>query len=66
MYAYRADVLKAITELNLSALERAESLEQLRWMENGFAIKVVITDVETMCVDTPEDLERARKVLLTN
>jgi 3-deoxy-manno-octulosonate cytidylyltransferase (CMP-KDO synthetase) len=59
-------VLKAITELNLSALERAESLEQLRWMENGFAIKVVITDVETMCVDTPEDLERARKVLLTN
>lgn len=66
MYAYRADVLKAITELKLSSLEQAESLEQLRWMENGFTVKVAITDVETMCVDTPEDLEKARKILLTN
>jgi 3-deoxy-manno-octulosonate cytidylyltransferase (CMP-KDO synthetase) len=63
MYAYRADVLKAITELKLSALEQAESLEQLRWMENGFTVKVAVTDVETMCVDTPEDLEKARRII---
>lgn len=63
MYAYRADVLKAITELKLSALEQAESLEQLRWMENGFTVKVAVTDVETMCVDTPEDLQKARRII---
>ena len=60
MYAYRADILKEITSLKLSALEQAESLEQLRWMENGLTVKVGITEVETMCVDTPEDLEKAR------
>lgn len=60
MYAYRADILKEITSLKLSTLEQAESLEQLRWMENGFTVKVGITEVETMCVDTPEDLEKAR------
>ncbi|MFM7858065.1 MAG: 3-deoxy-manno-octulosonate cytidylyltransferase [Flammeovirgaceae bacterium] len=66
MYAYRADVLKAITELNPSPLEQTESLEQLRWMESGFSVKVTITDVETMCVDTPEDLEKARALLATS
>jgi 3-deoxy-manno-octulosonate cytidylyltransferase (CMP-KDO synthetase) len=63
MYAYRADILKEITQLQISPLEKAESLEQLRWMENGYTIKVAKTDVETMCVDTPEDLEVARAYL---
>jgi 3-deoxy-manno-octulosonate cytidylyltransferase (CMP-KDO synthetase) len=60
MYAYRTDILKEITKLKISPLEKAESLEQLRWMENGYTIKVAKTDVETMCVDTPEDLEVAK------
>jgi 3-deoxy-manno-octulosonate cytidylyltransferase (CMP-KDO synthetase) len=63
MYAYRRDILKEITQLKISPLEKAESLEQLRWMENGFRIKVAKTDVETMCVDTPEDLEVAKTYL---
>jgi 3-deoxy-manno-octulosonate cytidylyltransferase (CMP-KDO synthetase) len=63
MYAYRADILNEITQLQISTLEKAESLEQLRWMENGYTIKVAKTDVETMCVDTPEDLEVARAYL---
>lgn len=64
LYAYRSDILKAITRLPVSPLERAESLEQLRWIENGYRIKTVETDAEEgMCVDTPEDLERAREYL---
>jgi len=63
MYAYRTDVLQAITKLELSPLEKVESLEQLRWLENGFKIKVAKTTVETMCVDTPEELEIAKKIL---
>jgi len=59
MYAYRADVLKEITRLPVSALEKAESLEQLRWLENGFKIKVAETHLETIGIDTPEDLEKA-------
>ncbi|MFR9166517.1 MAG: 3-deoxy-manno-octulosonate cytidylyltransferase [Dysgonomonas sp.] len=59
MYAYRSDVLKKITRLQQSSLEKAESLEQLRWIENGYKIKVGITDTETIGIDTPEDLERA-------
>ncbi len=64
MYAYRADILKEITQLQISPLEKAESLEQLRWMENGYTIKVAKTNVETMCVDTPEDLEIAKAHLI--
>ena len=61
LYAYREDILKAISKLKVSALEKAESLEQLRWIENGYKIKTVETDAEEgMCIDTPEDLERAR------
>ncbi len=63
MYAYRSDVLKEITQLKISPLEKAESLEQLRWMENGYTIKVAKTNVETMCVDTPEELEIAKGLL---
>ena len=63
LYAYRAEVLKEITELPQSPLELAESLEQLRWLENGYAIKVGLTDVETIGIDTPQDLERAERFL---
>jgi 3-deoxy-manno-octulosonate cytidylyltransferase (CMP-KDO synthetase) len=59
MYAYRSDILAALTRLPVSALERAESLEQLRWLENGFSITTVETDIETIGIDTPEDLTHA-------
>lgn len=59
MYAYRHDILDKITKLEISSLERTESLEQLRWIENGYSIKVAETTQETMGIDTPEDLERA-------
>lgn len=58
IYAYRADVLTEIAQLKPSALEQAESLEQLRWLENGYSIKVMITDMETIGIDTPEDLKK--------
>lgn len=61
IYAYRTDVLKEITVLEQSPLEKVESLEQLRWLENGYKIKVGITDIETIGIDTLEDLERAKK-----
>ena len=63
LYAYRTDVLKEITALPQSSLELAESLEQLRWLENGYKIKVGISEVETIGIDTPQDLERAEEFL---
>ena len=63
LYAYRADVLKQITSLPQSSLELAESLEQLRWLENGYSIKVGISEVETIGIDTPQDLARAEEFL---
>lgn len=66
LYAYRADVLDEITRLPQSSLEIAESLEQLRWLENGYKIKVGITDVETIGIDTPEDLALAEEFLKTH
>ena len=59
LYAYRADTLKEITHLPQSSLELAESLEQLRWLENGYKIKVGITQQETIGIDTPEDMKKA-------
>ena len=59
LYAYRADILQQITHLQPSPLEQAESLEQLRWLENGFRIKVAQTEIETIGIDTPQDLEKA-------
>ncbi|MGN0216235.1 MAG: cytidylyltransferase domain-containing protein, partial [Prevotella sp.] len=63
LYAYRAEVLKEITQLPQSSLELAESLEQLRWLQNGYRIRVGKTDVETVGIDTPQDLERAEAFL---
>lgn len=58
IYAYRADVLQEITRIKPSPLEIAEALEQLRWIENGYRIKVEITEFESVAVDTPEDIHR--------
>lgn len=63
LYAYRREVLREITLLPQSPLEIAESLEQLRWLENGYRIRVGLTDVETVGIDTPEDLQRAEAFL---
>lgn len=59
MYGYRADILEQITKLEVSPLEKAESLEQLRWLDNGFLVKTTETKSETIGIDTPEDLEKA-------
>lgn len=63
LYAYRRNVLAEVTRLPQGELEKAESLEQLRWLENGYRIKVGLTDVETVGIDTPEDLARAENFL---
>jgi len=63
MYAYRAAVLAEITQLPQSPLELAESLEQLRWLENGYTITAGVTEVATVGIDTPEDLVRAQALL---
>ena len=63
LYAYRREVLHEVTQLPQSHLELAESLEQLRWLENGYRIRVGLTDVETVGIDTPEDLARAEEFL---
>lgn len=59
MYAYRAEVLMEITKLPQSELEKAESLEQLRWLENGYKIKAGVTNQETIGIDTPDDMQKA-------
>ena len=59
IYAYRADVLAKITKLPQSPLEIAERLEQLRWLENGYCIRVGVTETPTIGIDTPEDLQKA-------
>ncbi|WP_036912666.1 MULTISPECIES: 3-deoxy-manno-octulosonate cytidylyltransferase [unclassified Prevotella] len=63
VYAYRREVLKEVTQLPQSSLEKAESLEQLRWLQNGYRIRVGLTDIETVGIDTPEDLARAEAFL---
>ena len=63
MYGYRADVLGEITRLPQSSLELAESLEQLRWLQNGYTVKVGITTQETIGIDTPADLQKAISLL---
>ncbi|MFW6371241.1 MAG: 3-deoxy-manno-octulosonate cytidylyltransferase [Bacteroidota bacterium] len=61
LYAYRSDILREITLLNQGLLEKAESLEQLRWIENGYNITTRKTEVENWSVDTPEDIEKLKE-----
>lgn len=63
LYAYKTEILKKITQLNRSPLEITESLEQNRWIENGYRIRTAVTTWESIGVDTPEDLERANMLL---
>lgn len=63
IYAYRASVLKEIVKLPVSVLEKAESLEQLRWLENGYSIHVALTDIPSHSVDVPADVEKIIKLL---
>jgi len=61
IYGYRSDVLKELSHLKPSPLELAESLEQLRWLQNGYKIKVSLTDLDNLGIDTPEDLIEAER-----
>jgi 3-deoxy-manno-octulosonate cytidylyltransferase (CMP-KDO synthetase) len=63
IYAYRTDILERISQLPVSNLEKAESLEQLRWLENGLKIKLAFTAYESVCIDTKEDLEKVLAAL---
>lgn len=62
IYGYRSEILKALTRLPVSSLERAESLEQLRWIENGYRIKTAETTVETLAIDEPKDLQKVNQI----
>jgi 3-deoxy-manno-octulosonate cytidylyltransferase (CMP-KDO synthetase) len=63
LYAFRSEILEKIVDLAPSSLEQAESLEQLRWLENGFQIQTQITHIPSLGVDTPEDLERISRLI---
>lgn len=65
LYGFRREALLEISRLSPTPLEKAESLEQLRWLEHGFRITTIVTELQTMGVDTPEDLESARKTALS-
>jgi 3-deoxy-manno-octulosonate cytidylyltransferase (CMP-KDO synthetase) len=60
LYAYTAEALGEIVKLKPSSLEKAEALEQLRWLEHGFPVRIGLTAHPSFCVDTPADLELAR------
>lgn len=62
IYGYRSDILKSITNLPVSSLEKTESLEQLRWLENGYRIKVAKTNFESYSIDSPEDVNNVLKM----
>lgn len=63
LYAYRTEILKKVTLLPRSSLEISESLEQNRWLENGFRIRTAVTQWESIGIDTPDDLEKAKLLL---
>ena len=58
IYAYRTDILQKLSKLPEGTLEKAESLEQLRWLENGYKIRTELTDHVSVGIDTPEELEK--------
>jgi 3-deoxy-manno-octulosonate cytidylyltransferase (CMP-KDO synthetase) len=66
VYAYRLSTLRELTALPQSSLEKAESLEQLRWLQNGYPIRVAITESHNIGIDTPADLEEAQRILENN
>ena len=63
LYAFKEEVLRTLVRLPSSKLEEAESLEQLRWLENAYAIQTVLTDHKSIGVDTPEDLEKIERLI---
>lgn len=62
LYAYKRDILLSIARLEQTPLEKAESLEQLRWIENGYRIKVEFTQYNSIGIDTPGDLDKIKKL----
>ena len=62
LYGYRKDILAEITKIEQTPLEKAESLEQLRWIEHGYKIKVAFTEHESISIDTPKDLDKVRQI----
>ena len=66
IYGYKTDTLKEIANLPIGNLESAEMLEQLRWIENGYKIKVAVTEHETLAIDSPDDVERVLRAILPN
>ena len=66
LYSFKKNTIKKITELSKSELEKIESLEQLRWLENNYKIKLAITEEDTFGIDTEEDLIKANKIVLNN
>ena len=63
IYAYRKEILQAVTKLPESALERAERLEQLRILENGYSIFTIETSYDSISIDTEEDLINANQII---
>ena len=66
LYAFKKNTIKKITKLSKSELEKIESLEQLRWLENNYKIKLAVTKEDTFSIDTEEDLIKANKIVLNN
>jgi 3-deoxy-manno-octulosonate cytidylyltransferase (CMP-KDO synthetase) len=66
LYAYKSDILRILTKLDQTPLEIAESLEQNRWIENGFRIRTAVTDWDSIGIDTPDDLEKAKELFGKN